>query len=191
MRNWHSNIRRGIFTLPVVFWFFILSVCLPRFSPAAESSQKTVVIPLFEDAQQNLKTSYLSIPYTAFSGSNNSLGTILGKGACWNNNGTIIVWLQAPVFLPHGAIVKEITVHYYYYYPYDSRTVQMYRMNTNGDSTTMATVDCADQYNNHSTTSSISAPIIDNSQYTYYLWAFGFNCDRKHAISWVRIKYQY
>ena len=53
----------------------------------------------------------------------------------------------------------------------------------------MAQVNCDDQYNGHGSSTTIANPVIDNANYTYYLYAFGFNCDRKHTIRWVRIKY--
>ena len=36
------------------------------------------------------------------------------------------------MFLPQGAVVTEVTVHYYFYYGGDSRTVQLLRMNQDG-----------------------------------------------------------
>jgi hypothetical protein len=156
---------------------------------AAESAPKTVVIPLFHSNQVPV-TSFLSVPFTAFVGPYDGLGALLNTGACWVNNGTLLVYLQAPVVLPHGAVVKEITVNYYIYYAGDTRTVQLLRMNKDGASGTMAQVNCGDQQAGHASTTTVASPVIDNENYTYYLYAFGFNCDRKHAVRWVGIKYE-
>jgi hypothetical protein len=160
-------------------------------SRAEEPPQKVVVIPLFHE-NQTPAPSFLSVPFTAFVGPYGGLGVLLGTGtgACWVNNNTPLVWIQAPVILPHGAVVKEITVNYYIYYAGDSRTVQLLRMNKDGASTIMAQVNCGDQYAGHVSTTTVANPAIDNENYTYYLYALGFNCDRKHTIRWVGIKYE-
>jgi hypothetical protein len=158
-------------------------------SRAEEPPQKVVVVPLFHE-NQTPAPSFLSVPFTAFVGPYDGLGALLNTGACWVNNGTIIAWLQAPVILPHGAVVKEITVNYQIYYAGDSRTVQLLRMNKDGASAVMAQVNCGDQQAGHASTTTVTNPAIDNENYTYFLYAFGFNCDRKHAVRWVGIKYE-
>ncbi|MDO9043092.1 MAG: hypothetical protein Q7U64_12270 [Desulfocapsaceae bacterium] len=182
------NIQKIFF---VIFLGGVFLLIGPPFlvpSRAEEPPEKVVVIPLFHD--QSPATSYLSVPFTAFVGPYGGLGALLNAGACWVNNGTILVWLQAPVILPHGAVVKGITVNYYIYYGGDSRTVQLLRMNKDGASATMAQVDCGDQQAGHASTTTVANSAIDNENYTYFLYAFGFNCDRKHAIRWVGIKYE-
>lgn len=155
---------------------------------AAVPTPKTVVIPLYHN--QGVVTSYMNVPFTAFTSPNGGLGALLNAGACWLNNGTILMYIQAPVMLPHGAVIKEIAVNYYYYYAGDDRFVQLLRMNKTGIVTTMAQVNCGDQYNGFSTITAISNSTVDNENYTYYLHAYGFRCDRKHTVRWVRIKYE-
>ena len=170
--------------------FLLFGGLFPVVGRAAESDMKAVVIPLFHSPSP--VTSFLSVPFTAFIGPNGGLGALLGTGtgACWINNNTPLVWLQAPVILPHGAVVKEVTVNYYIYYAGDSRAVQLLRMNKYGTSAIMSQVDCGDQQAGHASTTTVTNPAIDNENYTYFLYAFGFNCDRKHTIRWVGIKYE-
>lgn len=91
--------------------------------------------------------------------------------------------------LPHGAVIKEVAVSYYYYAG-DSRSVQLMRMSKTGVNGTLAQVNCDDGYHGFSTATAISNAIVDNENYTYFLYAYGFHCDRKHAVRWVRIKYE-
>ena len=182
------NILKMLFVILIGGVFLLTSSPFLAPSRAEEPPQKVVVVPLFHD--QSPAPSFLSIPFTAFVGPYNGLGALLNTGACWENNGTIMAWLQAPVILPHGAVVKEITVNYYHYYAGDSRTVQLVRMNKDGATAVMAQVDCGDQQAGHASTTTITNPAIDNENYTYFLYAFGFNCDRKHAVRWVGIKYE-
>lgn len=183
------NIQKMFFVIFLSGLFLLTESFFLISGRAAEPAPKTVVIPLFHSNQAPV-TSFLSIPFTAFVGPYGGLGALLNTGACWVNNGTMLVYLQAPVILPHGAVVNEITVNYYIYYAGDSRTVQLLRMNKDGASAIMAQVNCGDQQAGHASTATITNPAIDNENYTYYLYAFGFNCDRKHAIRWVGIKYE-
>lgn len=182
------NIQKMFFVIFLSGLFLLTGYSFLLPGRAAEPAPKAVVIPLFHSPAP--VTSFLSIPFAAFVGPYGGLGALLNTGACWVNNATILVYLQAPVILPHGALVKEITVNYYIYYAGDSRTVQLLRMDKGGASTIMAQVNCGDQQAGHALTTTITNPAIDNENYTYYLYAFGFNCDRKHAIRWVGIKYE-
>lgn len=183
------NIQKKFFVIFLGSAFLLTGYLFPLPGRAAEPAPNTVIIPLFRSNQAPV-TSFLSIPFTAFVGPYGGLGALLNTGACWVNNGTMLVYLQAPIILPHGAVVKEITVNYYIYYAGDSRAVQLLRMNKDGASAIMAQVNCSDQQAGHALTATITNPAIDNENYTYYLYALGFNCGRKHAIRWVGIKYE-
>jgi|GEM_PF-2231181 len=135
-------------------------------------------------------TSYLSIPYTAFVGPLGATSALLNTGACWNDNGTILLYLGAPVNLPHGAVVKEVRVDYYQYYAGDEATMVLYRVSNISQHTTMASLTCGDAGTGHVATTAITAPVVDNANYSYILQGWGFRCDRTMAIRSVRITYE-
>lgn len=135
-------------------------------------------------------TSYLNIPYTAFIGPLNATGALLNTGACWNDNGTVLLYLGAPVNLPHGAVIKEVRVNYYQYYAGDEATMVLYRVSDTSQHTAMASLTCGDAGNGHVATTSITAATVNNASYSYILQGWGFRCDRKQAIRSVRITYE-
>ena len=135
-------------------------------------------------------TSYLSVPYTAFVGPLGATSALLNTGACWNDNGTLLLYLGAPVNLPHGAVVKEVRVDYYQHYAGDEATMILYRVSDTSQHTTMASLTCGDAGNGHVATTAITAPTVDNASYSYILQGWGFRCDRKLAIRSVRITYE-
>jgi hypothetical protein len=157
--------------------------------PAA-AADESVFFPIVVPKQAAPKTSYLNIPYTAFVGPLNATSALLFTGACWNDNGTLLLYLGAPVNLPHGAVIKEVRVDYYQYYAGDSATMYLYRVSSTSQHAAMATLTCGDAGNGQVATTSITDPTVDNATYSYILQGWGFRCDRKLAIRSVRITYE-
>jgi hypothetical protein len=160
------------------------------FSTPARSGDEASFFPIVVQKQAVPATSYLSVPYTAFVGPLNATSALLNTGACWNDNGTILLYLGAPVNLPHGAVVKEVRVDYYQYYAGDEASMVLYRVSNTSQHTAMASLTCGDAGNGHVATTAITAPTVDNASYSYILQGWGFRCDRKQAIRSVRITYE-
>ncbi|NDY55729.1 hypothetical protein G3N56_03100 [Desulfovibrio sulfodismutans] len=177
-----SHIRTRFLILLV----FLLVAC---FQTAAQCDD-AIMFPIVVQKQSTPKTTYLSIPYTAFIGPLGATSALLNTGACWNDNGTILLYLGAPVNLPDGAVVKEVRVDYYQHYAGDEATMVLYRVSNTSQHTTMASLTCGDAGNGHVATTAITAPVVDNANYSYILQGWGFRCDRKMAIRSVRITYE-
>lgn len=169
---------------------FALLLMLTLSAGIAWGADDVLLFPVVVHPQATPTTSYLNIPYTAFVGTQNATGALLLTGACWNDNNTILLYLGAPVFLPHGAVVKEVQVNYFKYYAGDEASMTLYRVSNTSQHTTMATLTCNDAGGGHISTTAITAPTVDNASYSYLLQGWGFRCDRKFAIRSVRIKYE-
>lgn len=118
-------------------------------------------------------TSYLSIPAPAFqprvsgmqyANSGNSLFPTVDGGTA--------VFI-APVQLPHGAVIQKLTLNWSDDSNTDSVSARLYRTDLLTSETTLATVDSSGSpsVTGATTTSSIATPIVDNSSYSYYIWA--------------------
>lgn len=175
---------RCVAVVQALLWLLILS------AGTAGAADDAVFFPVVVPRPAGATTSYLSIPYTAFVGTQNATGALLQTGACWNNNGTILIYLGAPVLLPHGAVIKELQVNYYQYYAGDEATMYLYRVSNTSQHTVMASLTCGDSGGGHVATTAITAPTVDNASYSYLLQGWGFGCDRKFAVRSVRIKYE-
>jgi len=171
--------------------FFVVSVFagLAVF-PATAPGNDAILFPIVVEKAAVPKTSYLSIPYTAFVGPLDATGALLMTGACWNENNSFLLYLGAPVMLPHGAVIKEVRVDYYQYYAGDEGNLYLFRVSNTSQHTTMATLTCNDSGSGRVTTTDITAPVVDNADYSYLIQAYGFRCDRKMAIRSVRITYE-
>jgi hypothetical protein len=111
-------------------------------------------------------------------------------GACWVDNSSILIYLGAPVMLPHGAVIKELRVDYYQYYSSDEGTFNLFRVDSASNHTTMASFKCNSAGGGRVTTTAITAPVVDNANYSYVIQAWGFRCDRTMAIRSVRLTYE-
>ena len=94
-------------TLLILFAFlFVASFQTPA------RGDDAMLFPIVVHKQSTPTTTYLSIPYTAFIGPLDSTGALLMTGACWVDNSSILIYLGAPVMLPHWAVIKELRVDY-------------------------------------------------------------------------------
>lgn len=181
----HSTARiiRGMFFVVAVFTGLAVF-------PATAPGNDAIMFPIVVEKAAVPKTSYLSIPYTAFVGPLNATGALLMAGACWNENNSFLIYLGAPVMLPHGAVIKEVRVDYYQYYAGDEGTFNLFRVDSASQHTTMVSLKCNDSGNGRVVTTAITAPVVNNADYSYLIQAWGFRCDRKMAIRSVRITYE-
>lgn len=116
-------------------------------------------------------TSYLTIPAAAFQPNldgytfTNSGRSVLPTGA------NPALYFLAPVNLPHGAIVTNITFHWTDTDVTEGALLQLYRIDLAGGEVPMATlVSIGNPGAGSSSENTIGLSTIDNSQYGYYLW---------------------
>jgi hypothetical protein len=121
----------------------------------------------------NAVTSYVSLPATAFQPQNNvtqysHVGhTLRPEGDGWPQ---VFV---APVQLPHGAQIQKFTLYWSDDSIVHNVSADLYRTNLSTAESIIASVDSSGSSatTGSTTTSTISLPIVDNSLYSYYVWA--------------------
>jgi len=114
-------------------------------------------------------TGYVSIPAAAFRPEEDGYDFI-NYGSELNNNDGNSDEYYAPVQLPHGAIVTEMTFYWFDASSADDGVATLLRGTTSGGYNQMARADTSgDSGDGDSFDNSISYAVVDNSQYTYHL----------------------
>jgi len=114
-------------------------------------------------------TRYLSIGSNAFELIFNQSRSNFGykiEGKTWTGDVTD----YADIFIPHGATITKISFYWHDTLPTDDCTLELFRNNMDGTFTSIASMSSTGSNGNgNSFSSTISLPIVDNSQYSYYL----------------------
>jgi hypothetical protein len=145
------------------------------------------------DISWNAKTGYISVPAVAFRPYNDNLS--------YMNSGDSLIGLDdlsifyAPVQLPHGSTVTQVT--WYWYDPLDPENSEcsMLVSTLDGNQEFMSQIYTEGSAGNGSNSDdTISYAVIDNSQYAYYLnWTVRYDSDESDGtiLYGVIIEYTY
>ena len=160
------------------WWGYLLIMLLLIFVSYAIAHNKTVVIPLFDNEESTRQTQHFVVGGEAFvPGTNvNYVNTYGCGGAFVDSPGSHA--LVAQVNLPHGAELTKFEV-FFNDTSDEDMTTRLHRHNlTNCGYSTLAKVDSSGTDGYYSKIDDvISETIIDNTLYSYHVYAYSTNWD--------------